>query len=92
MNIDINELTEHELRELNKKIVEQLRLFEKARTNISMQKLSIGDRVCFDPDGEPPIFGVVTRCNKKTVAVITEDGRNWRVSPQLLRRAKDLPG
>jgi hypothetical protein len=33
---------------------------------------------------------MVTRYNKKTVTVITDDGRHWNVSPSLL--SKVLPG
>ena len=30
--------------------------------------------------------GLLTRYNKKTVTVITDDGRQWNVSPNLLSR------
>jgi hypothetical protein len=31
---------------------------------------------------------MLTRYNRKTVTVITDDGHHWNVSPQFLRRVK----
>ena len=31
--------------------------------------------------------GIVTRYNRKTVSIVTDDGQRWNVSPQLLERA-----
>jgi hypothetical protein len=33
---------------------------------------------------------VLTRYNKKTVTVITEQGQRWNVSPGALRKVKDI--
>src|SRR5208282_2272115 len=46
----------------------------------------IGDRVAFRPSGQGQVEGVLTRYNKKTVTVITDDGRQWNVSPNFLSR------
>lgn len=40
----------------------------------------------FQPQGMPPVTGVLTRYNRKPVTVLTEDGQRWNVSPALLRR------
>lgn len=45
-----------------------------------------GERVEFTHDGRP-VLGVVQRINAKTVGVLTDDGREWRVPPRLLRKA-----
>jgi hypothetical protein len=34
------------------------------------------------------VFGILTRYNKKSVTVITDDGHGWNVSPRLLRLAE----
>src|SRR5215212_3133765 len=34
-----------------------------------------------------PVEGMLTRYNKKTVTVITDDGRQWNVSPAFLSKA-----
>lgn len=91
MKIDIDKLNESELIDLNRRIVERLRFLHQMRAHTTMLEFSIGDKVCFEPGGEPPAFGIVTRYNKKTVSVLAGDGRKWTVSPQYLRKIKDMP-
>jgi hypothetical protein len=52
-----------------------------------MLEFRIGERVTFHPDGRPPVTGMITRYNKKTVSVVTDDGRRWNVAPSFLERA-----
>ena len=40
----------------------------------------------FHPAGRPRVTGMVTRDNRKTVSIVTDDGQRWNVSPQLLER------
>ena len=84
--VDIGKLTEAELVELNNRIVERLRFLNHMRAHAEMLEFSIGDRVCFQPAGRPLVVGMLTRYNKKTVTVITDDGQHWNVAPQFLRR------
>jgi hypothetical protein len=51
-----------------------------------MLEFKIGDRVTFQPDGQPPVTGMLTRYNKKTVTVITDEGQHWNVAPSFLRK------
>jgi hypothetical protein len=90
MKIDIDKLTEAELVDLNNRIIQRLRLMQQMRAHTTMLEFSLGERVCFQPDGRPAIFGVVTRYNKKTVTVITDGGEHWNVSPSALRKASDV--
>jgi hypothetical protein len=90
MKIDIDKLTEAELIDLNHRVVERLRFLHQMRAHKAMLELSLGDRVCFQPDMRPLLFGVVTRYNKKTVTVITDSGEHWNVSPAALRKAFDV--
>jgi hypothetical protein len=87
MKIDIDKLSEEELIDLNHRIVERLRFLSQMRAHSKMLDFSIGDRVTFHPEGRPPLFGMVTRYNKKTVTVITDSGQHWNVAPGLLRKA-----
>ena len=73
--IDIDKLTEVELIDLNNRIVERLRFLHQARAHSRMLEFSVGDRVSFQPEGHDALFGVLTRYNKKTVTVITEQGQ-----------------
>jgi hypothetical protein len=87
MTIDIDSLTEAELVDLNHRIVARLRFLNQMRAHAQMLEFKIGDRVSFHPDGRPPVVGLLTRYNRRTVTVIADDGRHWNVSPGLLRRA-----
>jgi hypothetical protein len=85
MKIDIENLTEDELIDLNNRIVARLKFIHQFRAHSQMLKFSIGDRVSFQPDGHPVLTGMLTRYNKKTVTVITDNGQQWNVAPGFLR-------
>ena len=87
MRIDIDGLTEAELIDLNHRVVERLKFLRHMRAHSQMLEFSIGDRVSFQPEGRPPLVGIITRYNKKTVTVITDSGQHWNVAPGLLRKA-----
>lgn len=86
--INIDELSEAELIDLNHRIVERLRFINQMRAHKRMLDFKIGDRVTFQPDGRPPVVGMLTRYNKKSVTVITDDGHRWNVSPAFIRMAE----
>ena len=85
--IDIDRLSEAELIDLNRRIVERLRMVQTLRSHQQMMKFSVGQRVRFVPPGHGVIVGMITRYNRKTVTVITDDGGQWNVAPTLLRPA-----
>lgn len=87
MKIDIDKLTEAELADLNRRIVERLRFLNQMRAHKQMLEFSIGDRVMFQPPDRPAVTGILTRYNKKSVTVVADDGRTWNVAPGFLRRA-----
>lgn len=88
MPIDIDKLTEAELIALNHRIVARLRFLRQLETHVTMLEFRIGERVRFHPEGRPSVTGMVTRYNRKTVSIVTDDGQRWNVSPQLLERAE----
>jgi len=87
MRIDIDRLSEPELVDLNRRIVERLRLLAQMRAHTQMLEFKVGDRVSFQADGRGPVEGMLTRYNRKTVTVITDDGQQWNVSPGFLSKA-----
>ena len=87
MTIAIDGLTEAELIDLNRRIVERLRLLQQMRAHQRMLEFRIGDRVAFQADGRGAVEGMLTRYNRKSVTVITDDGHQWNVAPALLTRA-----
>ena len=87
MAVDIDGLTEPELVDLNRRIVERLRLLQQMRAHKQMLAFKVGDRVAFQADGRGAVEGMLTRYNRKSVTVITDDGHQWNVAPGLLTRA-----
>ena len=87
MPIDIDALTEAELVELNHRVVARLRALRDMRAHVGMLEFGIGDHVTFEPRGRPPLTGMVTHYNRKTVTVITAAAGQWNVAPNLLRKA-----
>jgi hypothetical protein len=87
MSIDIDRLTETELIDLNNRIVARLRFLQETRAHARMLEFKIGDRVSFQTDGHPRVVGMLTRYNRRTVTVVTNDGQRWNVTPGLLQPA-----
>jgi hypothetical protein len=86
MPIDITKFSEAQLVELNHRIVARLRTLQEARMTQQMQSFRVGDRVSFHAPGHDPKTGIVIKCNRKTVTVITDDQHQWNVAPVFLAR------
>ena len=89
----IKQLDEADLRYLNALIVERLKLIHQAKTTALMSRFSAGDRVGFTARDGSYRQGLVTRLNQKTVSVLGDDRRQWKVSPallELIRAADDV--
>lgn len=89
MKFDLTKLTEKELIELNHQIIERLKFLQSLRHHNKMMTFKLGDKVSFDPVGYEKQFATVTKFNKKTITVITEDGHRWNVSPHLLTKVSE---
>jgi hypothetical protein len=88
MKIDIDRLSEAELVDLNNRVVARLRFLNQMRAHSEMLEFKIGGRVTFQPPGQGQVEGMLTRYNKKTVTVITDEGRQWNVSPHFLLKVE----
>jgi hypothetical protein len=84
--IDIDRLTEADLIDLNNRVVARLKFLSQMRAHAHMLDFSIGEKVSFQPDGQPVLTGIIAKYNRKSVTVITENGKQWRVSPAFLRK------
>ncbi|MFO1252660.1 MAG: hypothetical protein U1E77_16360 [Inhella sp.] len=82
--IDIDALTEVQLIDLNNRIVARLKFLQHMRAHAAMLDFRIGERVSFHPPGQLELQGFIAKYNRKSVTVITQDGQQWNVSPQLL--------
>jgi len=89
MNINIDRMTEAQLYDLNRKVVERLKFLRSMRAHAAMLEFSIGEKVCFQSSKQGFVVGILTKYNKKTVTLITEDGDRWNVSPHLLHRLEE---
>jgi hypothetical protein len=85
--IDIDKLTEAELIDLNNRVVARLKFLHQMRAHAHMLEFSIGEKVSFQPEGRPPLTGIIAKYNRKTVTVIAENGQQWNVAPVFLRKA-----
>jgi hypothetical protein len=83
MVFDITKLSEDELLELNRRIVERLQFIRSAKSLAQLARFSVGMAVEFDTDDGRTISGTVARLNQKTATVVRATGR-WRVSPSSL--------
>ena len=79
------ELNEEQLRELNHKVVERLKLVHRAKSVMSMAKFNLLDEVYFIHNGEKKI-GTVIRLNPRSVTVALNDGHEWRIAPEFLTK------
>jgi hypothetical protein len=84
---DLSKLSEDELIELNRRIVERLQLLRSAKSLAQLAKFSVGMAVEFDGDDGRTVSGTIARLNQRTATVVGASGR-WRVSPGLLRPAR----
>jgi hypothetical protein len=87
--IDIDGLSYEELLQLNHRIVERLKMLDAMQAHVDMMAFDLGARVSFDSQHGRQ-FGTVVKYNRKTVTVLGDDGRQWRVSPGLLSPVKDV--
>ncbi len=83
---DIDKLTEAQLVDLNKQILLRLKFLRNVKVQAQMTNFNIGEIVTFRPDAQAEFKGIIAKCNRKTVAVITENGQHWNVAPDMLTK------
>lgn len=85
----IKDLSEEELRYLNRLIVERLKLISQEKSTRSLSRFNLGEFVQFTNSDGHLKTGRIVRLNKKTASILTSDGQHWKVSPGLLQSAKE---
>ena len=81
----IKDLSEEELRYLNRLIVERVKLMSQAKSTFEMAKFNIGELVEFEDNDGNTITGRLIKLNKKTVSILTDERQRWNVAPAFLR-------
>jgi len=88
--IDIDVMNMAELEELQDRIHDRMKLLINMRAHQSMMAHNLGDKVCFDAGERGYQVGTLIKFNRKTVNVVAEDGRQWRIPPHIMRLFKDV--
>lgn len=84
--IDIDALSEEDLVELNHQVVARLKWLREMRDHQQMRQFRVGQKVAFQPPGHATLTGIIVKCNRKTVTVLTGQGQQWNVAPVFLAR------
>ena len=91
MPVDIDGLSLEELMQLNHRVVERIKMLQSMQAHVDMMAFNLGSKVGFDTD-HGRVVGTLVKYNRKTVNVVSDDGRHYRVTPGLLSAVKDVDG
>ena len=89
MAIDIDGLSLQELMQLNHRVVERVKMLQAMQAHVDMMAFNLGAKVSFNTD-HGRVVGTLVKYNRKTVNVVADDGRHYRVTPGLLSEVKDV--
>lgn len=89
MPIDIDGLSIDELMQLNHRVVERIKMLQAMQAHVDMMAFNLGSKVSFQTD-TGRVIGTLVKYNRKTVNVVGDNGRHYRVTPGLLSAVKDV--
>ncbi|BBP43101.1 transposase [Thiosulfativibrio zosterae] len=85
----LEDMSIEQLLEMNQIICERIDELRAKQDMQAIMKLRLGAKVHFNtPDGK--VFGTLIKVNRKTVVVVSEDRRQWKVSPGLVKLVEDV--
>ncbi len=85
----IDDLSIDQLLELNQHICRRIDELQDRENLQALSQLRVGLKVTFEGrDG--PVLGIVTKINRKSVIVLGDGARQYKVSPGLLRPLRDV--
>lgn len=79
----IDEMSIEQLLEINEVICRRIDELRAQQDFNVLRQLRLGQQVHFD-SAEGKIFGTIIKINRKTVMVLSEDRRRWKLPPGLL--------
>lgn len=85
----IEDMSIEQLLELNRLICRRIDQLQDQENLQVLSQLHVGLKVTFD-GREGPVLGIVTKINRKSVIVLTEGMKQYKVSPGLLRPLRDV--
>jgi len=87
--MQIDDMTIEQLLELNQIICEHIDYLRAKQDQNVMAQIHVGNQVSFKTE-EGIVFGIVIKKNRKTVIVLSEDKRRWKLPPGMLSMVKDI--
>lgn len=85
----IEDMSIDQLLELNQYICKRIDELQDQETLQALSQLRVGMKVMFDGQSGP-VAGIVTKINRKSVIVLGEGMKQYKVSPGLLRQLRDV--
>ena len=85
----IEDMSIDELLELNQTICQRIDELQEQETLQALSRLRVGLKVTFE-GREGPVLGIVTKINRKSVIVLGDGRKQYKVSPELLRPLRDV--
>lgn len=80
----IEDMTIEQLLELNEVICRRIDELRARQDFEVLRHLRLGQQVNFD-SAEGKVFGTLIKINRKTVVVVSEDRRTWKLPPGMVR-------
>ena len=85
----IEDMSIEQLLELNAIICQRIDELRARNDMEVIRKLHVGQQVQFD-NGEGRVFGTVIKINRKTVVVLSEDKRQWKLPAGMINIVRDV--
>jgi hypothetical protein len=85
----IEKMTEAELVELQNQVATRIKFFREVELKNRLSGFEVDDVVSFQPEGQPTLKGMITKFNRKTIVVVTENGQHWNLSPAVLTKERN---
>ena len=86
--IEFEDFTTQDLIMMNICICAEIESRLKKERKKIISKFSVGNRVYFTLENGKKCYGVVIKVNQKTLAVLTDDNRKWRIDAGLVQKEK----
>lgn len=86
----LEDMTIDQLIDLNEAICQRIDELRERETLAALQQLRQGQAVSFRSRKSGLVFGTVIKINRKTVVVLSEDGRQWKVAVELVKPVRDV--
>lgn len=87
--MNIEDLSIDQLLDLNQIICEQIDELRAKQDMHAIMKLRLGAKVHFQAK-EGQVFGTLIKINRKSVIVVSEDGRQWKIPPGLVNLMDEI--